>query len=140
MACPFCGDVDGREEDRLVCGNDLVFCLVNFEPLKPGHVMVIPRRHITRVSELTPEESHAMHYFVDRMVDAVEAAYPEEGTPAIRVNHGAHKSQPHLHYHVLPSRGDLRDHFVAFEGVSHRERKPRDVLVAIAKHLRDALS
>lgn len=140
MDCPFCGDVEGREAGRFVCGDDLAFCLVNFEPVKPGHVMIIPRRHVARVSELTPEESHAVHGFVDQMVDAVAAAYPEEGIPAIRVNHGKHKSQPHLHYHVLPSRGDLRDHHVAHEGLLYRVRKPAEELIAIAKRLRDTLT
>ncbi len=128
-----------KETRRFVCGDDLVYCVVNFEPLKPHHVLVIPRRHVQRLSELTPDEAHALNVLVDRLVDIISALHPNE-TPAIRVNHGRHKSQPHLHVHVLPSKGDLRDHISTFEGVPWRMRAEDDALTAMAEHLRAALA
>lgn len=136
MDCPFCRH-SKEEEDRVLCGNALAYCLLNFEPLKDGHVMVIPRRHVQRLQDLTPEEAHAMNAFTDLMVDLLAKEFGEN--PAIRINSGGHKSQPHLHTHVLPSKGDLRDHFSAFEGMPRRTRKPPEELAAMARRLRDAL-
>lgn len=134
MDCPFCGD---KEPERVICANDLAFCLANIEPLKDGHVMVVPRRHVTRLRELTPGESAAMNELTDRMVDLLVREFGED--PAIHVNSGRHKTQPHLHVHVLPSKGALRDHYVAHEGLPHRVRKSLEEVAAMAKRLRDAL-
>ena len=100
--------------------------------------MIIPRCHVTRVSELSPEESHAIHTLVDRMVDTLERLYPDEPA-AIHVNHARHKSVPHLHYHVLPAKGSLREHFVAHEGVEHRVRASTEESTATAKLLRQTM-
>ena len=135
MDCPFCGD---KEPERVVCANDLAFCLVNIEPIKDGHVMIIPRRHVHRLRDLTPEEAKAVNELTDRVVDLLLREFGED--PAIRVNSGTHKTQPHLHVHVLPSKGALRDHYTAHEGLPLRVRKTNEELAAMARRLRDALN
>lgn len=135
MDCPFCGD---KEPGRVVCGNDLAFCLVNIEPLKDGHVMVIPRRHVTRLSEMTQEEAKAVNILTDQMVDLLLREFGEN--PAIHTNSGGHKTQPHVHVHVLPAKGALRDHFVAHENLPFRVRKSLEEVAAMATRLREALN
>jgi diadenosine tetraphosphate (Ap4A) HIT family hydrolase len=43
MQCELC--LAKEEKYRIVFQNDLVFVVVNIEPLKQGHLMVLPVRH-----------------------------------------------------------------------------------------------
>ena len=134
MDCIFCSD---KIAGQVVCGDELAFCVANIEPLKDGHVMILPRRHVTRLAELTADEAKAVTQLTDQLVDAVEKLTGE--APCIHINHGHHKSQPHLHVHVVPSKGSLRDHFVAHEGVPNRVRQTPEYTKLVIEELNACL-
>jgi len=101
--CPFCqiarGEMDTellREEEDLVAFEDL-------DPQAPVHVLVIPKDHITAVTDV-PSET------LKRLMDATRKVAEEqrvvEGGYAIRINNGEDAGQQvdHLHIHVLGGR------------------------------------
>lgn len=45
MSCPLCS-ARIAEQYRVVCENAHVFVLVNREPVKDGHVLTLPVRHV----------------------------------------------------------------------------------------------
>ena len=56
VACPFCRP----DRDRVLHDDSLVFVLRDGFPVSPGHVLVIPHRHVGSFFETTPEERRAI--------------------------------------------------------------------------------
>lgn len=52
--CPFCGEV--LKENRTLKEGKLAYAILSNPRLMPGHVLVIPRRHVEKISELTKDE------------------------------------------------------------------------------------
>ena len=77
----------------------------------PGHTLVVPRRHVASIFELTEEEWGA----VWSMVGVVRRELADEEVPDgfnIGVNDGTAAGQTiaHAHVHVIPRRtGDVED-------------------------------
>ena len=63
--CPLCAIPQRSDEDGLVVARgDLVYAVLNLHPYNPGHLMVVPYRHVALLDDLTDEESiraHARH-------------------------------------------------------------------------------
>src|SRR5262249_24712890 len=52
--CVFC-----HADDRILHANTLAFATRDEHPVSEGHTLVVPRRHIDDVFDLTPEEAAA---------------------------------------------------------------------------------
>ena len=50
--CPFCSP----DPAQLIEQGELALALLDAYPVSPGHTLIIPRRHVARLSETTPEE------------------------------------------------------------------------------------
>ena len=55
MDCPFCKIVTEKTE-RIIRETDSTFAVLSNPRLMPGHVLVIPKRHVERLSELSDSE------------------------------------------------------------------------------------
>jgi histidine triad (HIT) family protein len=56
MGCLFCDIAAGRKPSRTVYQDDSVVAFHDTNPQAPVHVLVIPRRHIVSLLDLTPED------------------------------------------------------------------------------------
>lgn len=137
MSCPLC-NARIAEQYRVVCENAHVFVLVNREPVKDGHVLILPVRHVGQLSDLDPRESIEFLRMIDRCMAAVQEAYVQ--TPMCLVNGSAFRTQPHLHAHVLPSLKPLRGLYAAAEGLAERQEASPETLAAIAEKIKSFLS
>jgi ATP adenylyltransferase len=106
--CPFCriptlGDRDGL----VVARGEVVYAVLNLHPYNPGHLMVVPYRHVAALEELTPAESAGLADFTRRAVVAVKAASEPHGfNVGLNLGHVAGGSlADHLHQHVVPRWG-----------------------------------
>ena len=94
--------------------------------------MVLPIRHAENLSDLTPQEAQTFLRITDECMRAAEKLHGE--TAVCVVNGWAHRSEPHLHLHVVPSKENLRGLLVASEGVERRalgdESKLREIAEA----------
>jgi diadenosine tetraphosphate (Ap4A) HIT family hydrolase len=68
-----------------------------------GQSLVIPRRHVALLSELTDAESVAIMQAARRLMRAVVAAFDPLGV-LVYQNNGVYSGQevPHYHHHVVP--------------------------------------
>ena len=55
MTCPFCEILETKRE-RIIRETPHVFAVLSSPRLMPGHMLVIPRRHTEKLSELNEEE------------------------------------------------------------------------------------
>jgi diadenosine tetraphosphate (Ap4A) HIT family hydrolase len=105
--CPFC-HLDGR---RIVRSETHCLALLDGFPLSSGHTLVVPRRHVVSIFELTGEEWADLW----GLVRSVRGELADKSCPNgfnIGVNDGAAAGQTiaHAHVHVIPRRnGDVED-------------------------------
>ena len=140
QGCVFCGLSDGPVDDStgVVDLDELAFVVLNAYPYGSGHVLVLPRRHVAGIPELTPAESAALWRATTRALRAIEVAYAPDGA-----NLGANLGWAggagipgHLHLHALPRWGGDTNFMTA---VAETRVLPEDLGDTFVK-LRDAFA
>jgi ATP adenylyltransferase len=106
--CPFC-DIPARSDadGLIVARGELVFGVLNLYPYNPGHLMVVPYRHLADFTELSAPEAAEMAEFVKAAMTALRTASAPHGFN-IGINQGAVGGAgiaAHLHEHVVPRWG-----------------------------------
>ncbi len=85
------------------------FIILNSYPYNPGHLMVVPYRHIANLEELTDEERREHFEIVTRSVKVLREVYCPAGFN-IGINMGRVAGagiEEHVHTHIVPRwRGD----------------------------------
>lgn len=115
-ACPFCamaddlppgaGPVPERrdESDLVVATGERCFVVLNLHPYNPGHLMVLPRRHVADLEDLSDDEAVEVTRLTQH---AIRVLRHTSGPHAFNVGlnlggvAGGSLSQ-HLHQHVVP--------------------------------------
>ncbi len=126
--------VAGEIPCQKVFENDLVFAFLDINPLSVGHTLLVPKREVERVEDLTPDEAAELGRQLSVLTRKVLKA---TGAPACNVlqNNGpiAGQEVPHVHYHIIPRReGD---------GLGYRWKPQKGVpaeLEALAEKIRSA--
>lgn len=88
----------------MLCRRELAFAVLNIFPYSSGHVMVLPKRAVPSVLELTESEHLALWDLVRDAYRAIKDAFDPQGMN-VGINEGiaGGASQPdHLHVHIIP--------------------------------------
>ena len=112
-ACPFCAIVAGIDDEaEVVYRSNVAVAFLDRRPLFPGHVLVVPVRHVDTLPDLDDAEVAPFFAEVQRVAAAVPTALGAQGT-FVAINNVVSQSVPHLHVHVVPrTKGDgLRGFF-----------------------------
>lgn len=104
--CVFC-DLLGQgvgAESGVITTSQHAFVTLNAYPYGSGHLLVLPRRHIQSLGEMTVDESHDYFDLLRRTTQAVTEAYQPDGmNVGFNLGRAAGAGIPqHLHGHVLP--------------------------------------
>jgi ATP adenylyltransferase len=106
--CPFCRIVDLPDEAALILARGaLVYAVLNLYPYNPGHLMVVPYRHIADYTDLTPAETVELAQFTQRAMAVIRQVSRPHGFN-IGMNQGVVAGAgiaAHLHQHVVPRWG-----------------------------------
>jgi ATP adenylyltransferase len=105
--CIFCSAVNHKiEEDNslVVYKGKAAFIMLNLYPYNNGHLMLVPNRHICKLTELTPGENSEIMYLVQKSSEALNIIMSPQG-----FNIGANIGKAagagidtHLHFHIVP--------------------------------------
>jgi histidine triad (HIT) family protein len=104
--CLFCRIVARKSPATFILENEHVVAFRDVNPQAPAHVLVVPRRHIERLSDLDDADAHVAGQCtlaanaVARDLNLVESGY----RVVVNCGAGAGQSVWHLHYHVLGGR------------------------------------
>jgi histidine triad (HIT) family protein len=104
--CLFCGIVEGTIKANIVYQNDLVVAFNDIGPKAPVHVLIIPRKHIVGVLDVTVDDGAVIaEIFQVAARLAREFGIADSGFRVV-VNSGPNSGQSvfHLHYHLLGGR------------------------------------
>lgn len=72
-------------------------------PVFKGHVLIVPRRHVETLADLSPELVGPVFTAAQRHAAAMTTALSADGS-FVAMNNTVSQSVPHLHVHVVPRR------------------------------------
>lgn len=106
--CPFCSGPQRSDEDALIVyRGEHCFVNLNLYPYNPGHMMVIPYRHVPMYTDITAEETAEMGALAQKAMRVLAHVSGPDG-----FNLGMNQGQAggagiaaHLHQHVIPRWG-----------------------------------
>ncbi len=112
MDCVFCSIIAGEAAADLVLEEADVLAFLDRRPVFKGHVLIVPREHVTTLLDLPPHLHAPMMAAAQRMARAVVDGLGAQGS-FVAVNTVVSQSVAHLHIHVVPrTKGDgLRGFF-----------------------------
>ncbi|CUA77240.1 hypothetical protein RSOLAG22IIIB_06596 [Rhizoctonia solani] len=105
--CIFCDIISGQSPCYKLYETDQIIAILDIQPIRRGHALVIPKRHIQRLSELPAELAGVLGTAVSQVANAICQGL---GISALNVvcNQEYAQAVPHVHYHIVPA-PDLSD-------------------------------
>ena len=101
--CTFCRIVSGDEPADVVYEDGSVVAFRDIHPSAPVHVLIVPRRHIRSVNDLTEQDKEIIAELVMRAKEIVrKESVAESGYKLIfNVERGGGQFIFHLHLHLV---------------------------------------
>ncbi|HSV19936.1 MAG TPA: histidine triad nucleotide-binding protein [Casimicrobiaceae bacterium] len=100
--CVFCKIVRGEIPSRKVYEDADILAFHDIQPVAPVHFMVVPKKHVASLYELTPEDAPVMGRIMTLAGRLAREQGAEDGFRTI-VNTGrvGRQEVPHVHLHVI---------------------------------------
>jgi histidine triad (HIT) family protein len=103
MSCLFCRIVAGELPAEKVHEDDLLVAFHDVHPRAPVHILIVPRRHIPTLNDLTPEDDALVGAML-RRASAIARDMGIDGRgyrTVFNCNREAGQTIFHIHLHVL---------------------------------------
>ena len=96
--CSFCRIAEGKIPAQMVYADDLILAILDIAPIRPGHTLILPRRHYDYFDDLPEDVASLIFGFGQRLARAMKQLYGVE-----RVGFAFTGGDfPHAHAHVVP--------------------------------------
>jgi bis(5'-adenosyl)-triphosphatase len=95
--------------DSMFAESENFIAIYNLAPILPGHSLIVPKRYVVSLMELTEKELCEMMAFSRRVVQVLLEIFKADGFNwTIQDGEEAGQTVPHLHLHLIPRKeGDL---------------------------------
>lgn len=102
MDCLFCKIIAGDIPSTKVYEDDDMYAFRDINPEAPCHVLIVPKKHIASVDEITSENSDIVAKIYEKIPHIARLGGVENGYRVV-TNCGADAGQTvfHLHFHIL---------------------------------------
>ena len=102
MASIFSKIAAGEIPSYCCAQNDEFYAFLDINPLVKGHTLVIPRREVDYIFDLTDEEIGRMHIFAVKVARAIKKVLPcvKVGVAVLGLE------VPHAHIHLVPMQSE----------------------------------
>lgn len=105
--CPFCriaASEPGGEGDLVLARGETAYAVLNLYPYNPGHLMVLPYRHVADYTDLTAAETVEIATLTQRALATIRrVSQPDAFNVGLNLGRAAGGSlADHLHQHVVP--------------------------------------
>ncbi len=100
--CIFCKIVDGKIPSKKVYEDEHVLAFHDINPWAPVHILLVPKRHITSMVDVTPEDAGLLGHMMALSPRLMKELGVVNGFRHV-VNTGADGRQEvqHVHMHVM---------------------------------------
>jgi histidine triad (HIT) family protein len=101
--CVFCKIRDGQIPAMKVFEDKRTLCIMDINPISPGHCLVLPKTHATTIFDADAADLQAAIATAKRVALALKQALEPEGLNILQANGpAAFQSVPHFHLHLIP--------------------------------------
>ena len=103
--CIFCKIAAKEIPSKAVYEDEKILAFHDLEPQAPVHVLIIPKKHIASLDDVTSEDCQLMGYIMGKIKDIAAELGLENGYRTV-INTGEDGMQTvhHLHLHLLGKR------------------------------------
>jgi histidine triad (HIT) family protein len=104
--CLFCKIVEHQVPSKIVFENDQVVAFEDINSQAPTHILVVPKKHIPTLNEVTPEDQNLLGAILMAAIQiANDRRISSSGYRLVwNTNRGAGQSVFHIHLHLLGGR------------------------------------
>jgi histidine triad (HIT) family protein len=106
MSCLFCRIVAGEIPSKIAYQDDVLVAFHDVNPQAPVHVLIVPRKHIATLNDVTPEDEALIGRMQTRAAAlARELGIAERGYRTVfNCNSEAGQTVFHIHLHLVGGR------------------------------------
>jgi len=103
--CLFCGIASGASPSHRFYEDAVAVGFLDIFPFTRGHALVVPKRHIDRLTDLPPDERAPFVAALQNVCRRIERLTKDYN---VALNQGAAAGQIifHLHFHIIPRYGE----------------------------------
>jgi histidine triad (HIT) family protein len=103
LACIFCDIIQRTAASHVIYEDETFIAILDKYPISVGHTLVMPKKHLSRVRDLSQNEFCALYARVHAL-NALITSRVGASASHISLNDGAAANQliPHLHVHIIP--------------------------------------
>ncbi len=130
MATIFSKIIAGEIPCYKIAEDDRHFAFLDINPVAPGHTLVVPKKEVSYLFDLTDEEYLALELFAKRVAEGLKEAMPCKriGVTVIGLE------VPHAHIHLIPINTERDMDF------THKTTFPADEMEAMAQAIRTSVA
>lgn len=109
MDCIFCKIIAGQIPSTKVYENDSVYAFDDISPLSPVHVLIVPKKHIKNIDEITAGNSSIMGDIFTAINEIAAIKGVKEKGYRVIINNGKAAGQEvwHMHLHLLGGKDSM---------------------------------
>lgn len=103
MTCIFCDIISGTAASHVIYEDEEFVAILDKYPISIGHTLVMPKKHLSRVRDLSEKEFCALYARVHALNGLITTRLGASASH-ISINDGEAANQlvPHLHVHIIP--------------------------------------
>ena len=103
--CIFCKIAEGEIPSEIVYQDEKIVVFRDAAPQAPVHALMIPRKHIASLDDVTVEDQELLGYMLSKVSDIVKILGIENGYRVVSNNgDNAQQTVKHMHLHILGNR------------------------------------
>lgn len=125
-----------KENKRLIHSTEYSFSCIIVEPLHNSHLLVMPKRHVENLNEISVEEAKDLFEHLDYLSSLLKEKFTGRGVIISLHNHEL-KTQKHIHFHIMAIDAGIRDLVSKYLNVDLRKRLPDNELQKLADNIKE---
>lgn len=103
--CLFCKIIKGEIPSTKIYEDETVYVFADIAPTAPIHYLLIPKRHISKLDEITPENSGVISHIYEVIAKLSKDLDLKDGFRVVsNCGEQAGQSVFHIHFHLLAGR------------------------------------
>jgi len=104
--CLFCRVIRREIPAQIIREDDTALAFADINPQAPTHILIIPKRHIATLNDLTPADEQAVGHLVCLAAQIAREHHIDQAgyRTVINTNQQAGQSVFHIHVHLLGGR------------------------------------
>ena len=103
--CVFCKIAEKEIPSNIVYEDDQIICFHDLEPQAPVHVLIIPKKHIASMDDVSADDQQLMGYIMTKVKEIAKTLGLENGYRLVNnCGEDGFQTVTHMHFHLLGKR------------------------------------